>query len=215
MSSKELKLEPEALDTHPAFENLKRFILDSPEPKEYIDFFSQIGADTSDILHLLYELCDEVNAKTIVELGVRWGTTTVPFLVYCHYKGAHLYSVDIEDCHVAKSFMKALGLTDYWAFTQINDIEYIKSWKLRDDPKIDLLFIDSDHTYDLTRAELKEYSPFVNGLIVLHDYYMEGVKKAVAEFIEQSSVWEYAEKSGVGLCVPASMKSLLPSMDGE
>lgn len=199
MNRERLKREPDALDNHPAFEGLRRFILGSPEPKEYIDFFSQIGADTSGILHPLYDLCEEVNAKTIVELGVRWGTTTVPFLVYCHYKGAHLYSVDIEDCHVAKSFMKALGLTDYWTFTQMNDIEYIESWKQRNDPKIDLLFIDSEHTYDLTIAELNGYSAFVSGLVILHDYYMEGVQKAIAEFLKSQKSWEYEIKGGVGV----------------
>jgi len=98
----------------------------------------------------MYDLLREIGAKTIVELGVRWGNSTVALLIYCHCNDSKLYSVDIESCDVAKSIIKALGLEGYWTFTQMDDMEYVNTWSGMDtaDRTIDFLFIDTDHTYD-------------------------------------------------------------------
>ncbi len=184
--------DPSKLDNNPAFNGLRKLLSQkSLEPMNYLDYFSKDPTDIHTLLIPMYNLAKDIGAKTIVELGVRWGNSTIALLVYCHYNDAHLYSVDIEDCHVARSIINALGLTPYWAFTQMNDVDYIKKWKIKEDNLIDLLFIDTDHTYDLTKKELDEYSPYVRkgGIILFHDSYMEGVKRGFTDFLKNNTNW--------------------------
>lgn len=192
-----IKYDPSKLEDNPAFDGV-RTLLSRPllEPIDYLNYFSEVSSDINTLLKPMYELAKSVSAKTIVELGTRWGNSTIALLIYCHYNNkelnTHLYSVDIEDCHVAISIIKALGLERYWTFTQINDMEYIKEWRDNKGNKgIDLLFIDTDHTYELTRKELELYSPYVNigGVILFHDSTTEGVKMGWEEFLIDHKNW--------------------------
>jgi predicted O-methyltransferase YrrM len=125
------------------------------------------GYDTSDCLIPLIQLAREVDAKTLVEIGVREGISTVALLLACKALGGHLWSVDIEPCLKARETVKNLGLEHYWTFTQAHSLEFVKTWN----KTIDLLFIDSGHTFDLTINELRAYSKFlkVGGVIAMHD----------------------------------------------
>lgn len=186
------------LENHPAFNGLKTLLnQESLEPMNYLDYFSRDPTDICTLLIPMYNLAKDIGAKTIVELGVRWGNSTVALLVHCHYNDAHLYSIDIEDCHVARSIINALGLAQYWTFAQCNDVDYIKKWKIKDDNTIDLLFIDTDHTYDLTKKELEEYSPYIRkgGVILFHDSYMEGVKGGYTDFLAKYTNWTSLDDS--------------------
>lgn len=189
---KEIIYDPDALHKHPSFEDIRNLISRDPPPeaRELLDHFSNTKNDINTLLKPMYNLLCDIGAKTIVELGVRWGSSTVAFLVYCHCNDSRLYSVDIEDCGVAKSIMKALGLMKYWTFTQINDIEYVNIWN-RTNRMIDFLFIDTDHTYELTTKELDIYNGFVRkgGIIFFHDSDKEGVVMAYNEFLKKSPNW--------------------------
>lgn len=60
------------------------------------------------------------------------------------------------------------------------------------DQKIDLLFIDADHSYKGVSSDWKNWSPFVRkgGIIAFHDYYVhsEGGHPGVRKFIDESIV---------------------------
>ena len=60
------------------------------------------------------------------------------------------------------------------------------------DQKIDLLFIDADHSYKGVSLDWKNWSPFVRkgGIIAFHDYYVhsEGGHLGVRKFIDESIV---------------------------
>ena len=120
-----------------------------------------------------------VKEKVVVELGVRYGTSTVALLAAVNDSGGHLYSVDISDCsHVLRE-------EPNWTFILGDDMEVVKGWNM----PIDHLFIDTSHTFEHTLAELREWGKWVKigGIITLHDLYVyatEG-KQEVQDAIEQ------------------------------
>jgi len=135
-----------------------------------------------------------LNAKTIVELGVGQGLSTQVFLHACSKTGGHLYSVDIVDCPKARLAVANLRLEKFWTFTIVDDVQYAVLWH----QPIDLLFIDSSHTFDHTLAELNLYSKFVkeDGIILMHDTVnreYHGVIEAIKAFQKDSSGWQFTE----------------------
>ena len=106
-----------------------------------------------------------LNLKTVVELGVGHGGTTLPFLYAVRAIGGHLHSFDIKECNEAKQKVQNHKLNDYWTFTQTDDLK--AQW----DSPIDHLYIDSIHSKSHVLKQLNKYEKFVksNGIITLHD----------------------------------------------
>lgn len=123
-----------------------------------------------------------VKEKVVVELGVRWGTSTAAFLAAVNDSGGHLYSVDRDACPGTR---KLYGSEPNWTFIRGNDMEVVKGWNL----PIDHLFIDTSHTFDHTLNELREWGKWVKpgGIITLHDLYVyeAGGRSEVLDAIEQ------------------------------
>jgi predicted O-methyltransferase YrrM len=84
----------------------------------------------------------------------------------------------------ADSVKAAMGLAPFWAGT------------------VDWVFLDSSHTYETTKAEIRAYLPLLRagGLLSGHDYWHEGVSKAVNEslkgvrLIPGGSIWTYVKE---------------------
>ena len=80
-----------------------------------------------------------------------------------------------------RRFIAETGATNV-LFTRESSLE--KEW----DKPIDVLNIDSDHTYETTKAEILRWLPFVKkgGLVFFHDYNhprCPGVRQAIDELI--------------------------------
>jgi cephalosporin hydroxylase len=78
-------------------------------------------------------------------------------------------SVDVEDCATSNADAS-------WHFVRADDVLFaatFPSWarELGLKPTIDVLFIDTSHLYDHTRAELQAWTPFLgsSGKVILHD----------------------------------------------
>ena len=56
--------------------------------------------------------------------------------------------------------------------------------------EVDMLMVDSMHTYKHVRAELKLHAPKTRKYIVFHDANQAGVKQAIDEFVEEGQ-WKY------------------------
>jgi len=147
----------------------------------------------------LYNFVVKNNCKVILELGVRSGVSTRTFLLGCSVTGGHLWSVDISEICVQNiHFGDDWDLSKYWTYTShTDDLDY--EWNR----SIDLLFIDTSHTYEQTLAELIKFSPYVKygGMILLHDSLMDhingwGVLRAIKTFI--SSDWYFYEMNVEG-----------------
>jgi hypothetical protein len=131
-------------------------------------------------------------AGVAVELGVRNGDSTRAILAACEDCGQLLYSFDIEDvrAHVP-SYTTKFGLPWFqagWRFSRQDSVSAGRLWNLG---PVDMVFIDTDHTYETTRDEIAAWSPHVRlgGCLAFHDYWMtssdaprNGVKPAVDEW---------------------------------
>lgn len=123
---------------------------------------AQHGSDISDHLPRLFELASRPYVK-VIELGVRRGDSTSAFLAAAEAQGGEVWSVDIASPVVPVDWQSLA----FWYPVVGNDLEVAD--RLPD--SVDIVFIDTSHTYVQTKAELKLYSGKVKsgGLIVLHD----------------------------------------------
>jgi predicted O-methyltransferase YrrM len=148
---------------------------------------------TGDIKHrlwTLYWLTRLLKSNGIVvELGTREGDSTRAILAACEDCASDLYSFDIADvCAVVQNTTAQLGFGWFdanWIFTMKDSIKAGMDWSL---PQADLIFVDSDHSFEVTRAEIVMWHKHVRpgGVMVFHDYWLVrddcGVKFAVDDF---------------------------------
>jgi cephalosporin hydroxylase len=166
--------------------------------------YAAVCGETSDIFQHLPRLRQEVvdrDAKVIVELGVRSARSTVALLAGAEVTGGVVWSVDIADPYPPEEI---LGHPS-WVFVRGNDLELV----VEAPEPIDVLFIDTSHTYDQTLAELDVYGPKVRagGVILLHDIELEHpdaeptdiafpVEKAVLAWLEDKPQHGYEHVTG-------------------
>jgi predicted O-methyltransferase YrrM len=131
-----------------------------------LDKIAREGAGDSDKHSLtLYSIAIGMNAKRILELGVRNGASTGPLLLAATKNGGHLTSVDINDT----SFSPAFDQRKNWTFVKKDAVEFLRNEKVNE--PYDLIFIDDWHSYEHVKAELEEVDRLVSprSVILLHD----------------------------------------------
>jgi len=124
------------------------------------------GTGDSDAhLLTLYGIALSLKAKTILELGVRGGSTTLPLLMAAKQTGGRVVSVDIEPT----SFEPPEDLKAHWQFVQMDALGYLEG--LYKDTPIDMVYVDDWHSYAHVKAELAELDQLVSpaSVICLHD----------------------------------------------
>lgn len=114
-------------------------------------------------------------AQTVVELGVRGGVSTWAILDGLPPEG-RLWSVDIVDCQVPARVSE----DPRWTFLVGDDLDPMIQIRLP--RRADLVFIDTSHEYAQTALELVYALSLRPTRIILHDYVMEAVARAVDEF---------------------------------
>lgn len=121
--------------------------------------------------HLRTIFLETVKSKPnlIVELGVKKGFSAFALSRAAIATGATLVSVDIRD------HSKSLDWED-WIFVQMDDIDFAKqfpAWCLerKIEPSIDVLFIDTTHTYEHAKKEIAAFSPYLSekAKVIFHD----------------------------------------------
>jgi predicted O-methyltransferase YrrM len=156
---------------------------------------SQTGSDISAHLPRLFELASTPHVK-VIELGVRRGDSTVAFLAAAEEQAGEVWSVDISEPRVPAEWREL----PFWYVTVGDDLEV--SDRLPD--QVDIVFIDTSHTYEQTWNELRMYLRKVKkgGVIVLHDTELERPEASPASdpaFPVAQAVREFSE--GLGLNV--------------
>ena len=141
--------------------------LEDPKSKVFDQEYHWARTNVSDInenVHILYELAQE--CKTVVEFGVRSGVSTRAFLA----SDVQLLSFDIElHPKVRELFLKAQA--------QGKSVQYIKANVLDIEVEpMDLLFIDTLHTYEQLQKELALHGNKARRYIAFHDTYTFGLK---------------------------------------
>lgn len=144
-----------------------------------------LADDIIDHLDYLRQVTLLVEAEYILELGTRTGTSTQAFVDAANILNAKVVSVDIDPT-VIHLVPERVRSNSHWKFVNKDSLEFVP------ERNIDVLFIDTSHTYIRTLEELRRYAPGVtrNGVILLHDTisYPE-VMKAIEDYM--------AEKPGV------------------
>lgn len=131
----------------------------------------------------------------VLELGVRYGNSTAALLAGVERRGKHLYSVDINDCS------GVIETSNHWTFIQADSLDYEKIYP-HVQGAIDILFIDTDHTYERTKAELELWGNITKRRIFLHDTDSHhGVRKAMIEYCLERNLmfWLIQGSNGLGI----------------
>lgn len=167
--------------------------------------------DVADHYPRMMELVRDYSVRTVVELGVREGNSTVGWLCFLPPEG-QVYGVDPVWLIPPRARLNPIVGDDL-------DPDVVATIPER----FDLLFIDTTHDYHQTRNELATYGPRVRpgGLILLHDTANEHpeetepgipeqdpfpVRRAMIEYADGiRAKWEEDEQSyGLGVVyVPA------------
>jgi predicted O-methyltransferase YrrM len=107
-------------------------------------------AGTNNFEHVLtfFSIALQIRAKNILELGVREGGSTFPFLVASKELGGHTTSIDIN----TPIFYCPDDLRPYWTFIQTDAITYLQSIT---EPNYDLIYVDDWHSALQVRTELE------------------------------------------------------------
>lgn len=122
--------------------------------------------DSDKHLLTLFSIVLSLNCKNVLELGVRNGDTTLPFLLAVAETNGNLESVDINPTN----FVCPLEYKKHWNFHQTNALEFLKI-KVEEKTKYDLIYVDDWHSYEHVKKEL-EYIDIITspgGIVLLHD----------------------------------------------
>lgn len=169
---------------------------------------------------LLYKFAIEDNCKTILELGTGSGVSTKIFLLACKLTGGHVWTVDKR-----KARINHVHYGSNWGLNSMITCIKSDSLKYKWDKPLDLLFIDTDHTYELTLAELNKFSPFVKygHKILLHDSLLDGVMmagveggvlRAIKTFLKENPDYDFYE-TGVKCGLAVLTKHNNPIVEDE
>lgn len=155
--------------------------------------YEQLCATPSDInenLPVLKKYAEQ--SESIVEMGVRAIVSTWALLAG---KPKILVSVDIEDpSHYGGNLWEVIDAANE---ANIN-FSFIKKSSLEIElPEIDMLFIDTLHTYDQLTKELELHHSKVKKFIAMHDTNLlndpDNMRGAVNDFLDKHPEWEVVE----------------------
>lgn len=152
---------------------------------EVYDAHRRNATDINEHLPVLLGLA--ADCRKVVELGMRSGRSTSALLA----GGANVTSVDIVENRPVLSTLRE-HCADRLTFVQTDSRAVVV-------PECDMLFIDTYHSGEVLRAELRRHESRVGRLIVLHDTETfgargegggEGLNAAVDDFLEQNVQWQ-------------------------
>lgn len=154
------------------------------------EYLVKTKSDINEHLPTLRDLASECD--TVVEMGVRTCVSTWAFIEGMG-KGTTLISIDIKypskygsDLTPVEKACKSKGITFkfYEADTLVIDI-----------PEVDMLFIDTLHTYKQLKGELARHGNKAKKYLVFHDTVSceKELMPAINEFLKENNNWKIKE----------------------
>lgn len=140
-------------------------------------------SDVFDHIQTFVDTVCELDAQKVIELGVRYGVSTVAWIWALQHTGGHLWAVDgappVEEPTMKVDLLNPLMDLPQWDFVLGWDTQQHVLDVLPTDA--DIVFIDTNHIYEETLIELETYLPRVRsgGRILLHDTMIEKTGNAV------------------------------------
>jgi predicted O-methyltransferase YrrM len=168
------------------------------------------AVDMKDDMAILYMAVKTNKPAGILELGAGAGLSTRALALAAQEISLEsgsdpcmVVSVDIDNVRIndVKEKLKAEGLENQVAFVNEDSVSFVK----RNCQKIvDFFFIDTDHTYKQTLAEIVLAAPMLSnkGYIFMHDTRYIEVFDAIQTFLRQNCQYiyiDYATPAGLGL----------------
>lgn len=145
--------------------------------------------------YMMFSIPIAIHAKIIVETGLSRGFSTQILCEASKLIGARVFTYDIVDSPTTRDRLKSLGLDENWTFLLKDSVEGGKGWEEEKWGKVDLLFLDSDHSSEHVKSELKAWTPRLSpmGIIMIHDTYNPDSSKrpdtaltGILEFIKET-----------------------------
>ncbi len=130
--------------------------------------------DSSQLKLVLFSLALSIDAKRILELGVRDGGTTLPLLAAAHFTKGYVTSVDIAPTTFQET---RFDIFHRWCFCQQDALYYLKkdcdanvSMRLQHF-YYDFVYVDDWHSYEHVKQELEYLDQLVRpgSIIAIHD----------------------------------------------
>lgn len=150
-------------------ENLQECVLPKPLAQNHLmDLIQRVkyGIGDSDRHVLtLFSIALQMQARKILELGSRTGTTTLPFVLAAKELGGIVDSVDKEAL-----VLRADEFTDHWRFHHSDTIQWLQQ-QVSTGAKYDIVYIDDWHSYDHVKRELELVAQLItpSSLVIMHD----------------------------------------------
>ena len=141
-------------------------------------------------LAFMRDLVVDMNAQTVVELGVNVGDSTLALLSGVAETDGHLCSCDMQDYPQTRRVVEGCGLAGHWTYIVDDCMEWGKTWR---GPAIDLLLQDALFDAVGGEAALKIFAPLIrpSGKMLLHGItspeHRGGVLAGLAAFMETES----------------------------
>src|SRR4030067_2304146 len=137
---------------------------------------------------LLHDYVKNNNLKEILELGILHGNSSRTFAVAASEINGHLTSVDIEQTCL-DDVLQRLKKDGTENFVTLIEGDSIKFLLKQPDKKYDCIFIDTNHLFRQTIAEIAVAMLKINenGYLFLHDTNQEGVSQAITIFMKYAS----------------------------
>ena len=144
-------------------------------------------SDINEHIATMHKYANECNH--ITEFGVRTGVSTWAWLA-SKAKTIRCFDIDKEVETNLQTHRLALKKLDKdFTFTCVSTI----ADKLDIEPT-DLLFIDTDHTYEQCSKELQMHAHKVRKYLIFHDTNLfKDLNRAISEFIEANKEWKIKE----------------------
>lgn len=123
-------------------------------------------SDSDGHLMTILGIALSIRAKRMLELGVRYGDTTLPLLEAAYLNGGKLTSVDIAPT----KFQCPIPLMGYWQFVQSEAVAFLSNVS-KEDEEYDLVLVDDWHSGEHVAEELYYIDKLTtpSSIILLHD----------------------------------------------
>ncbi len=150
----------------------------------------------SDIRGHLPMLYDAARGRRVIELGVDRGVSTAAFLAAQEQHGGLTLSVDNRPC------VGVFAGHQCWRFVQADSLD--ETIVPIGQAAFDVLFIDTDHSYERTLDEMELWTPVVrrDGVLFLHDAenpLYPGVMQAAIEFAKSRDMLFTVHRGSFGM----------------
>lgn len=160
---------------------------------EYLTY-CEIPADINEHLPALYNLACDPDITNIVEFGVGPGRSTRAFIAALEQHGGRLDSYDIQVNEGVSDLFERAHTAHLHATLHIQSTLEAKI------DFIDLLLVDSHHTYDQVKSELAIHGNNVSKYICFHDTQLYGINgqdpgsngilQAITEWMNMNQDWK-------------------------